>query len=246
MNFFSNNFKAIWWGIIVITLGFYFWHRFPDLTAGETVTADMLVFIIWMAVCLVPFFNQFEFLGLKLKGQIEEAKQELQGQINSLKSEISNNNNVDVKPSIWVGNQTAPASDEKLIEMEEKLNKIIKATEVGFGYEAKPVKSSSIDPDVMFLIETRYQIESGLRKLTPLFDLNVGRRPLAMSKILYQLVENELLPSELAKVAKEVYSICSPAIHGDTEGITANQIKFVKKVSPELISVINGAVEKFV
>jgi hypothetical protein len=225
VNFFSNNFKVIWWGIIVITLGFYFWQRFPDLSTGKTVTADMLVFIIWMAVCLVPFFNQFEFLGLKLKGQIEEAKQELQGEISSLRNEITNNNNVDVKPNFWVGGQSTPASDEKLQEMEEKLNRIIKATEAGFGYEAKTVTSSNIAPDIMFLMETRYKIESGLRKLAPLSGLEVGRRPLPMVKILYQLVQSEILPSELAQVAREVYSICSPAIHGDTDKITPKQVE---------------------
>lgn len=230
----------------MITLGFYFWQRFPDLSTGKTVTADMLVFIVWIAVCLVPFFNQFEFLGIKLKGQIDEVKKELKGEINSLRSEISNTNNVDVKPSVWVGNQSTPASDEKLLEMEEKLNRIVKATEAGFGYEAKNKASSNIEPDIMFLFETRYQIESGLRKLAPLSGIVVERRALPMVKILYQLVENEVLPSELAKVAREVYSICSPAIHGDIDKITPTQVEFVKKVSPELISVINSAVEKFV
>jgi len=246
VNFFSNNFKAIWWGVIVITLGFYFWQRFPDLSTGKTVTADMLVFLVWIAVCLVPFFNQFEFLGLKLKGQIDEAKQELKGEITSLRNEISNNNNVDVKPNIWVGNQPAPASDEKLQEMEVKINRIVKATEASFGYEHKVKASSSIEPDIMFLMETRYQIESGLRKLAPLSGTLVKRKVLPIRQIIYALVENEILPAELAKVATEVYSICSPAIHGDIDNITSNQIDFVKKVSSEIISVINSAVEKFV
>ncbi len=246
VNFFSNNFKVFWWTVIVLVLGVYFWHRFPDLVLGKAVTADMLVFVVWIAVCLVPFFNQFEFLGLKLKAQIEEAKQELQGQINTLRNEVSNSNSVDVKPSFWVGTGSTPASDEKLAEMEQKIDKVVKATEAGFGYEAKSTKSTAIDPDIMYLFETRYQIEAGLRNLARLSELNIERRPFPLTKIIYHLVENELLPSELGGVAREVYSICSPAVHGDIHKVSQNQIEFVKKVSPELIAVINSAVQKFV
>ncbi len=250
MNFFSNNFKVIWWGVIVITLGFYFWQRFPDLSTGKTVTADMLVFIVWIAVCLVPFFNQFEFLGIKLKGQIDEVKKELQGQINSLKSEINNNNNVDVKPNVspnfWVGNQPAPASDEKLLELESKLDKIITATEAGFGYEVKSHSKPlhGISPDILFLFETRYQIETGIRKLVKLSGSNAIKRPFPISKVIYQLVEEELFPPDLASLVREVYSICTPAIHG--ENVKSTQIDFVRKAAPELISVIEAASEKFV
>lgn len=250
MNFFSNNFKAIWWGVIVITLGFYFWQRLPDLTTGKSVTADMLVFVVWIAVCLVPFFNQFEFLGVKLKGQIEEAKKELQGQINYLKSEINNNNNVDVKPNVspnfWVGNQPTPASDEKLLELESKLDKIITATEAGFGYKVKnqPKPAYDVSPDVSFLFETRYQIENGIRKLVKLSSSNTLKRPFPISKVIYHLVEEELLPSDIAALVREVYSICTPAMHG--EEVKATQVDFVRKVAPELISVIEAASEKFV
>lgn len=158
-------------------LGAYFWQRFPDLVLGKAVTADMLVFIVWIAVCLVPFFNQFEFLGLKLKAQIEEAKQELQGQINTFRNEVSNSNNVDVKPSFWVGTGSTPSSDEKLAEIGQKIDKIVNSAEAGFGYDAKSTKSTAIGPDIMYLFKTRYQIESGLRNLVRLSDLNTERRP---------------------------------------------------------------------
>ncbi|WP_323924077.1 hypothetical protein [Aeromonas veronii] len=246
MNFFSNNFKVFWWAVIVLILGIYFWKRFPDLTLGKAVTADMLTFIVWVAVCLVPFFNQFEFFGLKLRAQIEEAKKELQGQINTLRNEVSNSNNVDVKPSFWVGTSNTPASDEKLAEMEQKIDKIVQATEASFGYEAKLNKSTNINPDIMNLFEIRYQIESGLRKLARISEPNFERRPLPLTKIIFNLVENELLPSEFGSVAREVYSICTPAVHGDIDKVSKNQIDFVKRVSPELISVINSAVQKFV
>lgn len=158
----------------------------------KSCNSRLLVLIVWIAVCLVPFFNQFEFLGLKLKAQI------------------------------------------------------VKATEASFGYEVKSVKSTAIDPNIMYLFETRYQIESGLRNLTRLSDLNIERRLLPLTKIIYHLVENELLPSELGGVAREVYSICSPAMHRDIHKVSENQIEFIKKVSPELITVINSAVQKFV
>ncbi|MDB6195746.1 hypothetical protein [Vibrio parahaemolyticus] len=220
MNFFSNNFKVFWWAVIVLVLGVYFWHRFPDLVLGKAVTADMLVFVVWIAVCLVPFFNQFEFFGLKIKAQIEEAKQELQGQINILRNEVSNSNSVDVKPSFWVGTGSTPASDEKLAEMEQKIDKVVKATEAGFGYEAKSTKSTAIDPDIMYLFETRYQIEAGLRNLARLSELNIERRPFPLTKIIYHLVENELLPSELGCSSGSLFNLFSSSAWGHTQGVS--------------------------
>ncbi|HDY7910754.1 TPA: hypothetical protein RQK48_004389 [Vibrio vulnificus] len=246
MDFFSKNFKIFWWAFIVIVLGFYFWQRFPELIVGNSVTADMLVFVVWIAVCLAPFFNQLELFGLKFKAQIEETKQELQGQINVLRNEVSNSNNVDVKPNFWVGSGLTPASDEKLIELEQKLDLVVKATEVSFGYHSRSSEPRGTDPDIIYLLETRYLIEAGLRKLAQASGIKRKGCPVFGARLIYELVEYELLPAELAEVAREVYAICSPVVHGDLDRLNQNQVEFVKKVSPEVISVINSAVEKFV
>jgi hypothetical protein len=51
------------------------------------------------------------------------------------------------------------------------------------------------------------------------------------------LVQNELLQPRFAHAIREIYSVCSPAIHG--EPVTDAQISFVQDVAKEVIDALS-------
>ncbi len=58
------------------------------------------------------------------------------------------------------------------------------------------------------------------------------------------MARNELIDQQMADVIREVYSICSLAIHG--EKAAESQVGFVKKNGPELIKALRAVSESSV
>lgn len=56
---------------------------------------DIIIFLIWIALLLVPIFEEIGLFGIKLKREIQDLKTDLTGQILSLRTEV--HNSIDLK-----------------------------------------------------------------------------------------------------------------------------------------------------
>lgn len=93
------------------------------------------------------------------------------------------------------------------------------------------------------MFSSRRDIEVELRTIAASFDDEPDQRRLVpVSKLLWLLVRNELIDKQMANVIREVYSICSLAIHG--EDVTESQVDFVQRNGPELISALRAIRER--
>ena len=61
-----------------------------------------------------------------------------------------------------------------------------------------------------------------------------GKRPAPYLLITRSLVEAGLIDPKIANVIREVYAICSPAIHGLQ--VSESQVRFVRDIAPELMA----------
>ncbi len=50
------------------------------------------------------------------------------------------------------------------------------------------------------------------------------------------LAESEAIPRDFVHAIKEVYNVCSPAIHG--EEVTEQQVAFVKDLAPKIVATL--------
>src|SRR5690606_9234624 len=85
-----NWFKITWWIILLILTGIILFKRYEAITTGQSVPADVFVFLIFVALMLVPIFSEIEFFGLKLKREIEELKADIRIKFGDIKNEIRN------------------------------------------------------------------------------------------------------------------------------------------------------------
>jgi hypothetical protein len=60
-------FKISWWIILLLLTGIILFKRYEAITTGQSVPVDVFVFLIFVALMLVPIFSEIEFFGLKLK-----------------------------------------------------------------------------------------------------------------------------------------------------------------------------------
>ena len=106
-----NWFKIIWWIFLLIIVSVFLYNRYPHFTAGTSTTADIFIFLIWVALCLLPLFEELSFFGVTLKKEVEKLKADITHQISNLKADIKST--VNVQFNVPVEGQIPPVEDEK-------------------------------------------------------------------------------------------------------------------------------------
>ena len=89
-----NWFRIVWWAVLLLLIGSILYARRDDLLAGRAVPADVLIFLVWVALLLVPLFQEVSLFGLKLRQEVKGLKEEVAG----LRTEFCNT--VDVRAQI--------------------------------------------------------------------------------------------------------------------------------------------------
>lgn len=110
---------------------------------------------------------------------------------------------------------------------------IIKKTIQELGIHAVSVNAFDISDDVKFLFGVRYNIEKELRRILNQFLDEERPRPIMM--MLPRLVEQGIISPNQHKVIRNLYSIASPAVHGDDHKLTVAEINFAKNIAPGII-----------
>jgi hypothetical protein len=234
-----NWLKVLWWLILVGLLSYFLRERLPDLLSGKAAPADIAVFGVWAALLLAPLFSEVTLLGVTLKNEIEELKGDIAAQFSEVRSDIRNA--VDVRTTVsQTFHQPAPPTDAQLPAIESQVKAAVAAALAEHGGKiASDSDDLAVTDDVKFLFATRYHIESELRRIgTGREVAAVVRRPAPVHLLSRSLVESGLLSPRLGNAIREVYSVCSPAIHGET--VSEAQVAFVKDVGPELISALRS------
>jgi len=226
----SNWFKVTWWVLLLILLTTYLGQRYSDLRSGHSIPVDVFVFLVWAGLLLAPLFNEISLFGLKLKQQVESLRRDVQ----TLKSEIQNT--VQINPNITI----APP-DSQLPKIEQEIRRVLDQRLREFGVvspkqePAQAVEGWQNTPsDVSFLFSVRYSIESELRRIARTVSEADVKGPLNRSLDL--LIQSEILDNALARVIRQVYAVCSPAIHG--EDVSQSKVSFVREVAPELLTTL--------
>lgn len=233
---FPNWFRIVWWAVLLLLIGSLLYARRDDLLAGRSVPADVLIFLVWVALFLVPLFQEVDFFGVKLKQEVRGLKDEVAG----LRAEVRNS--VDVRTQISpTFNLPAPPSDQDLPVLEERIRRVLNQVLMEKGVSpAEAAKTDvGVSEDVAYLFTARYQIERELRRIWDRrMEADVFRRPRSVAEMVRVLESEGFIESRVADVLRQVYSIASPAIHG--EPVTAAKVAFVRDVAPELIATLRA------
>lgn len=232
-----NWLQITWWFILVIGLTSFLHERLPDLLTGKTVAADIAIFGVWMALLLAPLFSEVTLLGITLKSQIDDLKEEISSQISNVRNDIRNA--IDVRTTISPTiNIPAPPADSQLPEIMAEVKSSIATAFAEHGRISSSPKELQISDDVSFLFGIRFLIEVELKRLARGLVATAPKRASTISGLATLLVNFGMLDVGLLKAIREVTSICTPAIHG--EPVTNAQVKFVRDVSVDLITALRS------
>lgn len=223
-----NWLKLIWWSILVAVLTYFLWARLPDLLSGKAAAADIAVFGVWMALLLSPLFTEVALLGVTLKNEIEELKEDIATQVAEIKTEIRSS--FDVRSTISPTINLAPPADSQLPGLADEIRNALTALKT--RHPSVETAHLKVPDDATYLFATRYNLEIEIRRIAE--GLNLPLRPQPAYAVAMKLAEAGFIDSRLVPAIRELYTVCSPAIHG--AAVSDEKVKFVRNVAPEIIA----------
>ena len=224
--------KIMWWIFLVGFLAFLFSQRYESIMSGVASATDIAVFLILIALLIIPIFQEVSIFGVSFKKEIQNLKSEFEKQISILKSEIQNTINI-YPPT--------PSSDSELQAIGEHIRPILEQILKDHGVE-RPT-SISTEPDVpdntRLLFSVRYSLEKELRRLASLiWPPYLEKRHQSILTTANILSEMGKITPQVVSMIREVNAICSSAIHGSD--VSEASVRFVRDTSPSLLAYLKS------
>lgn len=239
-SYFIVNRKWILWAILIVG-GFFFLNKRYISVNGSFTSVDIIILLFWIALLLMPFFQEINFYGLKLKKEIDELRLDvdkqfidLSRQFISLRAEINNSNNF--HPQI-TNNFTTPIPDNKLPPVEEtKQDLEQRLNSSGAKKSDNDIELMEIPEDVLYLFSVKYQIEAELRRINKESHLERNAGQEATPETIRNISSIGLIDRKLSHTLRLVHNITATAIHGAE--VSEAKIHFVREIAPDLIATL--------
>lgn len=230
----SENFKTAWWAILVVVVGYYLFDRYPEMSGGNPSYFDVIVFLVWIGVCLAPIFQEMDIFGVKLKQQINDLQKDLNHQLSVLKTEVKSSIEVSNANSnqIYFQSGSAPPKDSEIPDLSQEIQKTLERMGITDGKEAPD--DYGVDPIHVEMFKVRLAFENLLREYAGIDEKY--RRRYSVGKLLNDLRNYEGISKQVLHGVMEVVSVCNYAVHG--EPISAAQIAFVRESAPGLLKAL--------
>ena len=209
--------KRWWYTILVIASSVYVFHYRNEIHQLTNLTAQNLVFILWLILLIIPLFSEVEIGNVKLKREIEQTRSEVKASANELRLQImdlkiSNSNTVVVNQPL--------ATKSELLELEKTLenNNLDSFDQEIF---------SNVTDDSIFLFKVRLSLETLLTGLCDKLDYTDRK---SMQRMLQFLIRCEVIDRNIAGLIQEIIKIANCGVHGEI--VSGDYISFVRKTFP--------------
>jgi len=233
-----GNWKKLYWFGFVAFLSYLVATRFSSIVSGNPTNMDIIIFIIWVALIVVPLFREVNIFGVGLKNEIDSLRNDFRGEMLNLRSEIQNT--INLRQQIIVGQVP---SDAELRSTEEHIKPVLERTlkELDIKGSVSVAKETKVPTDTQFLFSVRYTIENELKRIwnfvaedkRRLIEYEITRSgiyPRSIHQIVNGLTDVHLIDYQFRDLIQDIYAICSSAIHGGD--VTEAKVKFVREFAP--------------
>lgn len=219
--------KEIWY-VLLVLFGFaYVWFYRNELYDLNELNAKNLIFILWLLLLLLPLFSELEFLGVKIKKEVEKATGEIKESVSSLQTQImqlSINNSV--VPTFYIGSNL-PTQEE----MKKATEAVAKAEDFSNEKNDNIQQKSLLDSEYknMYILKVRQELEILLRRICG----KVGfQDSTSIRNMMKKLMQIGLLDVDTYDSINYVFSIVNRGFHGEI--ISNEYIEFIENVFPKI------------
>ncbi|MGB9277173.1 MAG: hypothetical protein WCC08_18255 [Terrimicrobiaceae bacterium] len=184
-----------------------------------------MILLLWMALLLAPLFQEVNLFGLQLRRSIESLKEQVQNLTFTVQSQTQ---------SVSIHNYPVAPSDSEIAERRSEAEKVLAA---GLSIRSLPDDSLPQDPETNLLFNLRRNIELELKRIdSSRFGLGWDYRRFSLFQSTQRLLQAGLLPPSLAAAMRDVYAICTAAMHG--EEMSTKQLAYANEIGPQIVSAL--------
>lgn len=215
--------KKRWWHIFLLIISsiYVFVYRY-DIYQMTELTAQNLIFILWLILLCLPLFSEIEIGSVKLKKEIEQTRTEVKESIGELKYQILEMKITNTNANTFVfSNQPLPSKDE--------LSQLQQHIEPDNSIRASEYLDFKISDENIYLFQVRLSLEKQLSALCNFFQYGERRSIHAMAQF---LVQHEVFDHKTAELIREIINIANRGVHGEI--IDDDYVRFVKNTYPAI------------
>lgn len=231
--------QKCWYIILLSASSAYVWYYRYEIYQLKEINARNLIFLLWLLLLLVPLFSEMEFLGVKVKKEVEKATEEVKESLQNLQTQM---NQIQLTNSVATNfnfsNTPLPSEQkiEELLQMVKELQSTYPGTNVGSD------NSAIVDGDKnVFLFKVRLDIETSLRELCEKIGC-YDRIP--MMKMTHLLNRAEVINGMTCDLIGQVIKIANRGVHGEI--VSAEYVTFVEETYPEIMRQLKAASSRLV
>ena len=232
--------KRGWYLVLLVASSLYVYHYRFEIYQLKELNAQNLIFILWLLLLFWPLFSEMEFLGVKVKKEVEKATGEVRDNLARLQVEVTELkvSNSNTNTNLFGLFLDPPKQLNKTLEEVEKSGKTPKkaSTTSSGKTPQEPFTTSDVlsendmldvSEQAMYLFKVRLNLEnmiSGICEKT-----GYEGNQLFKYKLNY-LFRMGFLSTDTMKTISPIWTIANRGIHGEIIG--AEYIEFVKKAVP--------------
>lgn len=232
--------KWAWYIIILIASSLYVYHYRFEIYQLKELNAQNLIFILWLLLLFWPLFSEMEFLGVKVKKEVEKATEEVKDNLARLQVEVtelkvSNSNTNTNSFSLFLD---SPKQLNKTLEEVEKSEKTTKKASTTDSSKAPQEPSTTsellsendmlnVSEQDMYLFKVRLNLENIVSRICE--KTGYESNQVFKNKLNY-LFRMGFLSTDTMKTISQIWTISNRGIHGEIIG--SEYIDFVKKAVP--------------
>lgn len=236
--------RKLWYILLLLASSLYVFINRNNIGNLTVLTVQNLIFYLWLVLLFFPLFSEMEFMGIKLKKEVENVKKEIKDEIKELRFQISNSASATINylPSKEQLIETIEEIGIK-IPQKENINKEDKESYNNKYDEAflllkeaeeermKTVNEAiSVSEKAVFLFKARLSIETILSELCNKTGYNGSH---SFNSMIKYLVSNEYITEALADIIFNIVGIANRGIHGEI--VSTEYLDFVEFTIPEII-----------
>lgn len=236
-----NWFRVLWWSLLLASVTVFLAWRRTELISGKAMPADIIIFLVWIALWLLPVVSEMNIFGIQIKKEVEAIHRDMNQKIDNLRADIRNQVDIrtQVNPQFSI---PVPAPDAQLPRIEEQVRRAVEAAMRAYGLPLPEERHSaqlSVSEVENYLFGVRLNIERELRRIySNRFPEDTRGRYTSVIAISRIMANAEVIDPELGNAIREVYRACSPAVHG--EETSEAQVSFVREVASELVAALRA------
>lgn len=231
--------KKCWYIILLAASSAYVWYYRYEIYQFTELNARNLIFLIWLLLLLLPLFSEMEFLGVKVKKEVEKATEDVKETLQNLQTQM---NQIQLTNSVATNfnfNNT-PLPSEKEIQKQLKVVKELKTTYPESN--AVPDNSLMTDGDKnTLLFKVRLDIEISLRELCEKIGYYDRISTIKMAQVLNHA---QVINGPTCDLISQVIKITNRGVHGEI--VSAEYVTFVEEAYPEIMRQLKAASSQLV